>query len=219
MRGLIPRWRDYYRTKFVCPTHSEAKQTITLAFGAEKGLLQDQARRMGGQCSKALSSLMIWGEDFIGKIWGEGCRVCDFFLIGWWWDDRTVFQVSCAQPEFTIFYLGRGLSSCRRTQRYYYTLWEETRTLLQGCTIVYWLFLPFFLHPLPSLISNYLNLPWEVKEAKWSLFPTNKKWGTQKGLVSRIGPQGPAWFQDPTEGGNPKHIQSVLMYFVSVACI
>ena len=23
------------------------------------------------------------GEVFIGKIWGEGCRVCDFLLMGW----------------------------------------------------------------------------------------------------------------------------------------
>ena len=26
----------------------------------------------------------LGGEVFIGKIWGEGCRVCDFLLIGWW---------------------------------------------------------------------------------------------------------------------------------------
>ena len=25
------------------------------------------------------------GEIFIGKIWNEGCMVCDSFLIGWWW--------------------------------------------------------------------------------------------------------------------------------------
>ena len=64
--------------------HSEAKQTEMLEFGAEKGLLQDQARRMGGSCSKTLNSLGFQGEAFIGKIWGEGCRVCDILLIGWW---------------------------------------------------------------------------------------------------------------------------------------
>ena len=25
----------------------------------------------------------LWGEFFIGKIWGEGCRFCDFLLIDW----------------------------------------------------------------------------------------------------------------------------------------
>ena len=38
--------------KFVCPTHSEAKQTQMLELGAEKGLLQGHARRTGCSCSK-----------------------------------------------------------------------------------------------------------------------------------------------------------------------
>ena len=37
--------------KFVCPAHSEARHTKLLEFGAEKGLLQGQVRRMGGLCS------------------------------------------------------------------------------------------------------------------------------------------------------------------------
>ena len=36
--------------KFVCPTHSEAKQTKMSEFGTEKGLLQGHARRTGGLC-------------------------------------------------------------------------------------------------------------------------------------------------------------------------
>ena len=35
--------------KLVCPTHSEAKQTETLEFGAEKVLLQGHARRQVAQ--------------------------------------------------------------------------------------------------------------------------------------------------------------------------
>ena len=34
------------------------------------------------------------GISFIGKIWDEGCRVCDLPLIGWWWNNRMVFQES-----------------------------------------------------------------------------------------------------------------------------
>ena len=49
-----------------------------LEFGAEKGLLQGQVRRTGGLCSKTPNSLLV----LTGKIWGEGCRVCDFLLIG-----------------------------------------------------------------------------------------------------------------------------------------
>ena len=49
--------------KFMCPKHSEAKQTKTLEFGSEKGLLKDQAKQTGGSCSKYLKSLMIFRED------------------------------------------------------------------------------------------------------------------------------------------------------------
>ena len=71
--------------KFVYWTHSEAEQTETSEFGAEKGLLQGQARKMGELCSKTWTPQWFSGEVFIGKSWGEGCRVCDFLLIGWWW--------------------------------------------------------------------------------------------------------------------------------------
>ena len=71
--------------KFMCPMHGEAKpmqSTETLEFRREKVLLQGQARC---SCSKIPNSPMVLGEKFlIGKIWGEGCKVCDFFLIDWW---------------------------------------------------------------------------------------------------------------------------------------
>ena len=35
------------QAQFVCLTHSEEKPTETLEFGAEKGLFQGQARRVG----------------------------------------------------------------------------------------------------------------------------------------------------------------------------
>lgn len=47
------------------------------SFGAENNLSQGHARR-GGSYSKPLKSPEVW-EVFIGKIWDEGCRVCDFF--------------------------------------------------------------------------------------------------------------------------------------------
>ena len=62
--------------------HGEAKQTKTSEFVAEKGLLQSQPRRTGGSCSKILNSDDFQGV-FIGKVWGEGCMVYDFLLIGW----------------------------------------------------------------------------------------------------------------------------------------
>ena len=51
--------------KFKCPMHSEAKQTKTLEFGAEKGLLQGLAVRMSGSCSETLNSLMVFWKKFL----------------------------------------------------------------------------------------------------------------------------------------------------------
>ena len=146
--------------------HCEAKQMETLEFGAEKGLLQGRARRMGCLCSKTLNSMVVLGEKFlIGKIRGEGCRVCDFLLIGWR-EHRAVFPESCAQPEVTILHLGRGLSLCWRTgiYCYVYSLWRN-QDPAPGLHCCFSAAPPLSLHPLPSLISNCLNLPFRTSWA------------------------------------------------------
>ena len=38
----------------------------------------------------------LGGRVLIGKIRDEGCRMCGFLLIGWWWSNRAVFQESWA---------------------------------------------------------------------------------------------------------------------------
>ena len=48
---------------------------------------------------------------FIGKIWGESCRVFDFLLAGWWSGNRVDLQESCAKPEVTILHMGWGQRS------------------------------------------------------------------------------------------------------------
>ena len=100
------------------------------------------------------------GHVFIGKIWGEGYRVCDFLLIVWCWGNWAVFQESCAQAEVTILHLGWGLSSSRRTQRYCYVY--SLRRNQDPARRLHYYFLtapPLFLHSLLSEISNCLNLP------------------------------------------------------------
>ena len=49
---------------------------------------------------------------FIGKIWGEGCRLCGFLLIG----QLVVLEPkeSWAQLEVAIHHLGEGLSSSEK---------------------------------------------------------------------------------------------------------
>ena len=77
--------------KFMCPAHSEAKQTRILEYGSEKALLQHQARKIGGGGGGCVGAhaqkpelLMVFRENFLVKICGEGCRICGFLLTGWW---------------------------------------------------------------------------------------------------------------------------------------
>ena len=53
------------RPKSMCPMHSEARHTEKSEFGAEKGFLQGQARRMGGPCSEDPNSLVVFREEFL----------------------------------------------------------------------------------------------------------------------------------------------------------
>ena len=147
------------------------------------------------------------GRVFIGKIWGEVCRVYDLPLIGWWCSNRWLsfpesqwsafwFQpvwgpCACVQPEVTILHLGRGLSFSRRTQKYIVMNipWGGTRIL----PITALLFLDcssFFCIPsLPLLVTVWI-CPLELRKGLggWSLFPTNKKQGTQKGFCKGESP-------------------------------
>ena len=61
--------------------HSEAKQTEMLEFGAEKGLLQGPSKENWLKKPKVLDGFQ---ERVLKANLGEGCRVCDFLLTGWW---------------------------------------------------------------------------------------------------------------------------------------
>ena len=111
---------------------------------------------------------------------GEGCKVCNLPLIGWWWGDRWCSKnlshwhsgsshrvLSLKLPSSTWV----GLSGCyiptRRSQ-------QHTPRLCYG----------FFLHSL-TLITVWIR----EGLGGWNLFPTNKKkagekremWGAKKG--------------------------------------
>ena len=65
------------------PNHSEKKPIETLEFGAKKSLLQGQAERMDGLCSKKEIDHWFSKRSLIGKIRDEGYRMCDFLLFCW----------------------------------------------------------------------------------------------------------------------------------------
>ena len=163
--------------KFVYHMHSEAKQTEMLQFGAEKGLLQGQARRTGSSCSKPPTPWWFWGKSFYLQNLGWGLQGT-WPSSDWWWGKMAVFQESCSQPKVAILHLGGSFSSCRRTQRYCYVYSlrrnQHPAPRLRYCVLIAPL---LFLQPLPSLISNSLNLPFGTPGdlGGWNLYPANKK--------------------------------------------
>ena len=93
-----------------------------------------QGERLARAQKNPNSPMVFCGDVHIGKIWGKGCRACDFRLIGWWWGNRAVLQESCAQPEVTILHLGGGLSST-----------EELKDIVMGNSLaIQWLRLGTF---------------------------------------------------------------------------
>ena len=69
-----------------------------------------------------------------------------------------MLQESCAQPQVTILHRVGGPSSAELKDIVMGISWAGTRTQPQGHTIIRLLLL-YFLFPLPSMISNCLNLP------------------------------------------------------------
>ena len=49
----------------------------------EQSFIEGPSKVSGGSGSKIPEFLDGFLGDFIGKIWGEDCRACDFLLIGW----------------------------------------------------------------------------------------------------------------------------------------
>ena len=117
----------------------------------------------------------------------------------WLWGNREVLQESCAQLEVTVLRLGGSLSSSRRTQIYYVLIHSFSRNqdpaLIAALLFSWLLFLCFCIPLLPWLATVWI-CPLGLREGLggWSLFPINKKWGTQKGLGPRRAPHGPARF-------------------------
>ena len=78
---------------------------------------------------KILKGKIIWGGD---QSFYSFPLCEDFLLIGWWWNNRVVFQGSCAQPEITVLHLVGGLSSycCLDLWRIrFFVLWRRKNSV------------------------------------------------------------------------------------------
>ena len=104
------------------PDTVRPNKTIFSEFGAEKGLLEGQARRMGGSCSEIPLSDGVLGETFLQAKFGvrAGGSVTFFWLVGGAEVTEILFQESCVQPEVTILHLGEAYCRSAKIVLYIY---------------------------------------------------------------------------------------------------
>ena len=142
-------------------------------------------------------------------------RVCDqlvdIHLSGWWWGkwesalSSSWFQSvwglhACGEHTVNFSHLGGWVSVPVNSTKILLWVslegaWDSARRLhyllFLDCSFLVSASPHFFLHPLPSLVSNCLNLPLELSGGhEGSLFPVIKKW-----LLCLGAPEGPAQFQ------------------------
>ena len=155
----------------LCARTVEAKQTETLEFGIEKGLLQGHPSKENGWLmpKKPWTPQWFGGESFYRPNLGRELQGV-WLLISWWWGERTVHQEPWAQPEVTILHLGGGPQFLHKNSKLSLcvSLQEEPGPAprLHYCLLTS---SPLSLHPLPSLISNCLNLPFGTPGRSWRL--------------------------------------------------
>ena len=145
--------------KFTCSVHGEAKQSERAQFGAERGLLTGQARRMSGSCSKKSQTPQWFSAKcfYRLRVWATGCVT---FFSGWLRNKR---DCSRTQREVTILHVGGNLSSFR-TQRYWSVC--PLRRSLDSALIAALLFLDC-----SSFVSKFLHFLDSVQFSVW-LFET-----------------------------------------------
>ena len=68
----------------MCPTYSKAKQTETSVWSREEPIARVKKGEQVAVLKRSELPYGFQGRVFKDETWGEGYRVCDFLLIGWW---------------------------------------------------------------------------------------------------------------------------------------
>ena len=156
------------KPKFVCLTHSEAKQPKSQRL-EQKGLLRGQAKRTGGWCSKNPNSLMAFREDFLKAKFGVRAagRVTFFWLVGGEVTGRCSrnlgLSLKLSIPSSTLV----GALVLQKNSKILLCLFLEEEP--GHCPKYVWTAPPLFLYSLTFLISNCLNLPFGTQRRSWRL--------------------------------------------------
>ena len=160
MGGGEVRIEKVIKHRFICLIHSEAKQTKHQSLEQRKVYWRAMQWEWAAHAQET-RILKCFGENcFYRQIWGEGCKMCNFFLIGWWWGNRVALQKSCAPPEVTILHPGGSLSFCKGTQwhivKVYLLRRNQDPALSLHCSS--WLFLLYFClgRALPWLVTVWI---------------------------------------------------------------
>ena len=151
---------------------------------------------------KKIQTLELFGEVFIGKIWGEGFRMWGFLLIiggavtGWYSRD---IVLSLKLPSST--WVSALVPAEELKGSAVYITWGGTRTLPPRSHCCFLIVPTSFLHSLSSLNSNCLNLPFGTQGR-------SKSWNKTLFLQTRNGELG----KDLYQGG----FYRVLLHFMLV---
>lgn len=141
----------FAKYKTVCPTHSEVKQTEVKCKSLEQRNVHCRAKQREWE-AYARKNQWCSGKNFCKQNFGWGLQgyVNFFWIFAGDVMDRCFrnLMLSLQLPSSTW---GRGLSFCKRTQKYIviHIPWREARTLLYHCVIVFWLLHSFFIPSLP----------------------------------------------------------------------
>ena len=155
-----------------------------------------------------LPAKLLCSWDAPGKNTGVGCHALlqgifltqglNLGLLGLWPCRQILYHWATRDQTWKLGVLTAESTGNSQRSVIMYILWRGTGTLSHCCIIMSWLLLLCFSIPSFSWLAAIWIRPLVLREVLggWNLFPTNKKWGTQKRFVPGVmgcgDPQGPA---------------------------
>ena len=143
--------------------HNDVKQMKTSIWSRERFFCRTKQGEWMAYSQPSKFPNDFQGKVFMHKIWSEGCRVCDFLLIDWWWGNRVVFQESVFRLKLLSSTWARTLVPIQYPMGIVmYILWGRTRTLPQICTTFSWLLFSWLCISSLPWLAVILTFLWDL---------------------------------------------------------